>query len=94
MGPTVVVVGVSRAEVASTLAQMLTTIALLTVVALGLSLASDAGAEPAAGVLAANGQITYYDGTSAIFAAVTLMRMRAELALTKVEARQRRMAQA
>jgi two-component system OmpR family sensor kinase len=31
MGPTVVVVGVSRAEVASTLAQMLTTIALLTV---------------------------------------------------------------
>jgi hypothetical protein len=45
-------------------------IALLTVVALGLSLASDAGAEPAAGVLAANGQITYYDGTSAIFAAV------------------------
>jgi len=33
-------------------------------------------------------------GFSAIFAAVTLMRMRAELAMTKVEARQRRMAQA
>ena len=33
-------------------------------------------------------------GFSAIFAAVTLMRMRAELALIKVEARQRRMAQA
>ena len=31
-------------------------------------------------------------GFSAIFAAVTLMRMRAELALTKLEARQRRMA--
>src|SRR4030095_876350 len=33
-------------------------------------------------------------GFTAIFAAVTLMRMRAELATTKVEARQRRMAQA
>ena len=33
-------------------------------------------------------------GFSAMFAAITLMRMRAELALTKVEARQRRMAQA
>ena len=33
-------------------------------------------------------------GFSAILAAVTLMRMRAELALIKVEARQRRMAQA